>query len=307
MGLRRALTANLPLKLTSLALAIFLWFLAESEEPVSSLFEVDVAVRPPAGRTLVHPPGSLRALVVGPRRELLKLSASPLRLIRVLPDSIEGDEVRLELGPGEVELPRGIGAHVRDVQPRTLTVGLDSIVQRVVPVHPLVRLRADSGFALGGVSVMPGTVRLLGPRHRVAEVDSVRTEPLEIESDGMLLEREVALDTAGLGPGVRVHPGRVTVRVEVETMIERLLAGVAVRLSGAAAERLRPSLETVAVRVHGRAGRLASLEPDSVVVVADWAGGPLPIRVPLRVLLPHGLAGSAQPDSVDLLPRRPDG
>ena len=102
MSLRAALTADLPLKLTSLALSLFLWLLAAGEEPVSALMTVDLTVQAPAGRTLLHPPGAVRALVVGPRRELLKLSATPVRLTRVLPDSVEGDEVRLDLASAQV-------------------------------------------------------------------------------------------------------------------------------------------------------------------------------------------------------------
>ena len=94
MSLRTALTADLPLKLTSLALSLFLWLLAAGEEPVSALMKVDLTVQAPAGRTLLHPPGAVRALVAGPRRDLLKLSATPVRLTRVLPDSLEGDEVK---------------------------------------------------------------------------------------------------------------------------------------------------------------------------------------------------------------------
>ena len=37
MSLRAALTADLPLKLTSLALSLFLWLLAAGEEPVTIL------------------------------------------------------------------------------------------------------------------------------------------------------------------------------------------------------------------------------------------------------------------------------
>ena len=50
MNLRRALTADLPLKLTSLGLSVFLWFLAAGEEPASTLVPVDMSVQAPAGR-----------------------------------------------------------------------------------------------------------------------------------------------------------------------------------------------------------------------------------------------------------------
>jgi YbbR domain-containing protein len=306
VSLRAALTADLPLKLTSLVLALLLWLLAAGEEPASSLLQVQVAIRPPAGRVMIRPVDPVQALVVGPRRELLKLSASPVRLSRVLPDTLEADEVRLELAPGEVELPRGVAVRVQDLQPRVLTVELDSTVQRTVPVSPVVHLRADSGYVLSEVSVVPGMVRLLGPRDRVRRVDSVRTLPLELFGDELRAERVLELDTAELGP-VRVHPARVTARVELEAITERTLTGVPVRLASETGATLRASPETVTVRLRGREARLGAILPASIVVVADWSGSATPARVELRVLAPAGITARAEPDSVSLEPRGTDG
>ncbi|MGH7527096.1 MAG: CdaR family protein [Gemmatimonadales bacterium] len=310
MSLRTALTTNLPLKLTSLALSVFLWLLAASEEPASALLQVEMTVRPPAGRTVIRPPEELRALVVGPRRELLKLSAAPVRLTRILPDTVEGDEVSLALSPGELEIPRGVNVHVQDLQPRAVTVMLDSTSQRVVQVHPVVHLRPESGFAVAAVSVTPARVRLLGPLQRLRAFDSISTEPIEISPAEAPVEQVSSLDTSGLG-SVRVSPARVRVRVDVEADGERKLAGVPVSLPSAAAAMVRPEQETVEVSVHGPAGRLAALVAESVLVVVDWHGQPeprrAPFRVPLRALVPRGLVGKVTPDSVNLVRRGPRG
>jgi hypothetical protein len=307
VSLRAALTADLPLKLTSLALSLFLWFLAAGEEPVSTLMPVDLAVQPPAGRTLLHPPPDVRALVVGSRRELLKLSAAPVRITRVLPDSVEGDQVRVDLSPGEIELPRGITARVQDVEPRAITVALDATEQRVVPVHPVVRIAGAAGYAVGRIVVVPGTVRLLGPADRIGGIDSLPTEPLEVTGPEGPVEQTLALDTAGLGPGVRVEPHQATVRVEIEPLHERIFAAVPVRLRSRAAAAWEPSIDSVTVRVRGRAGPLAALEADSVLVLAEWPGARPPARVALRVVLPAGVSGRAEPDSVDIVARRTNG
>jgi hypothetical protein len=304
--LRAALAADLPLKLTSLVLSVFLWFLAAGEEPVSTLATVDLSVRAPVGRAILHPPAPVRALVVGPRRELLKLAASPPRVSRALPDTV-GDEVRLDLSPGDVELPRGINARVQDIQPRSLTIDLDATSQRVVPVHPVVRMRDEAGFTTGRVTVVPGRVRVFGPDARIRRLDSVRTEPLEVDGAEGPVEQSLALDTTGLGPAVTILPARVTVTVDVEPMRERMFTGVPVRLASAGAGTLAPALDSVTVRVRGRAARLEALDPDSIVVLAEWQGPTAPARVGLRVVLPPGVSGRAQPDSVDLVPRRPRG
>jgi hypothetical protein len=302
VSLRSALTANLPVKITSVALSVFLWFLAAGGEPATTLLPVDVAVRAPAGRSVLRTPGPLTALVVGPRRELLKLSATPLRLTRILPDSTIADEVRLDLDPGDLEVPPGVGVHVQNIEPRTLTVTLDSTFQREVPVLPVVRLGQDTSHALGAISVVPGTVRLLGSRDQLQRVDSVRTMPLEIARAEGPVENVVRIDTSSFGT-IRAIPGEVTVRVDVEALGMRTIAGVPIRLSSITADDLRPEVGAVRVRLSGAAGRLAALTAESLFIVLDRTGAAKPGRVRLRVIAPPGIAGRAEPDSVTLVHR----
>jgi YbbR domain-containing protein len=304
--LRGAFTADLPLKLTSLGLSVFLWFLAAGEEPASALVPVDLTVRPPPGRTIVRPAGSVRALVTGPRRELLKLGTARMRLLRVLPDSTAADLVQMELTPGELELPRGVDVHVQNVEPRAVSVELDSTFQRVVPVSADVRLAPESGQALSAIAVIPGTVRLLGPRDAIQRIDSVRTELLELARADGPVEQTLALDSSGFGR-VRVRPAAVTVRVSVERLGERMLTGVPVRLPSELAAAVRPERATVDVRVRGAAARLGGLSRDSVPVIVDWTGAPGEGRAALRVLAPAGVDASTVPDSLALVRRRPDG
>jgi hypothetical protein len=302
VSLKSAFTANLPVKITSVVLAIFLWLLAAGEENASALLPVDVAIRAPTGRSLLGPAGPLHALVVGPRRELLKLSATPLRLSRIVPDSTVADEYRLELDPGDLEVPQGISVRVQDVQPRALVIRLDSTFQRVVPVRAVVNLRPETGFVLGAISVVPGTIRLMGSHQSLLSLDSARTEPLEIaEADGPV-EDVVDLDTSGFGT-VRAMPQEVTVRVDVEVIRSRTFAGVPIRLTSATAGALRPARETVRVRVSGAAGRLATLTADSLFIVVDGTDSGQPRRVRLRAIVPPGVAARTEPDSVDLVVR----
>ncbi|MGN6391876.1 MAG: CdaR family protein [Gemmatimonadales bacterium] len=305
MSLRRALTADLPLKLTSLGLSVFLWFLAAGEEPASTLVPVDLTVQPPAGRTVVGTAAEVSALVSGPRRELLKLSAVPMHVTRVLPDTTIADEVRVDVGPGDVELPRGVDVHIQDIQPRSVEVRLDSTFQRIVPVRAVVRLPPETGHVLSVIAVVPGTVRLLGPRQLVERIDSARTVPLEMARADGPVEETLALDTSGFGR-VRAIPDEVTIRVDVEAVSERALHGVPVRLPSDLAAAARPDPATVEVRVRGAASRLNALGRDSVPVVVDWSGQP-PARVPLRVLAPLGVEATVVPDSITLVRRGRNG
>jgi YbbR domain-containing protein len=196
--------------------------------------------------------------------------------------------------------------HVQDVQPRAVAVELDSTFQRVVPVQAVVRLPPETGHVLSAIAVVPGTVRLLGPRDAIEHIDSVRTEPLEVAQADGPVEETLALDTSGFGR-VRVLPAQVTVRISTEALGERTLSRVPVRLPSDLAAVVRPERTTVEVRVRGPATRLRGLSRDSVPVVVDWTGPPGEGRAALRVLAPPGLEARALPDSLSLVRRSGDG
>ncbi len=302
MTLRAALTADWPLKLTSLALSVLLWLVASSEEPASGLLRVELKVQPPAGRAVVRDPGLLRATVVGPRGDLIRLSRDNLVLTRILPDSLTADSVSLTIDPSDLVFPGNTSVRVQDVEPRQVAVELDPVAQRTVPVHPVVRVQSQSGFEIvGGVAVMPGEVRIAGPSDRVSAIDSAFTVPLELTHANGPSEERLMVDTTGFGP-VRVFPSRVTVSLNVQAVGERTLWPVPVQVPSALL--LRPDRDTVTVRVRGPRARLARLTPDSVAVTLGPAGpGGLPGRVGLRVIVPPGLSGKATPDSVTLAHR----
>lgn len=302
MTLRAALTADWPLKLTSLALSVLLWLVASSEEPASGLLSVELKVQPPSGRTIVRDPGLIRATVVGPRGDLIRLSRDNLVLTRILPDSLSADSVSLTIDPGDVVFPGNSSVRVQDVEPRRVAVELDPVAQRMVPVHPVVRVQSQSGFeVVGGVAVMPGEVRIAGPSDRVSTIDSALTAPLELTRANGPTEERLMVDTSGFGP-VRVFPSRVTVSLNVQAVGERTLWPVPVQVPSALP--YRPDRDTVTVRIHGPRARLATLTADSVAVtLGPVAPGASPGRVGLRVILPPGLSGKASPDSVTLTRR----
>jgi hypothetical protein len=176
----------------------------------------------------------------------------------------------------------------------------------VVPVQAVVRLPPETGHVLSAIAVVPGTVRLLGPRDAIERIDSVRTQPLEVAQADGPVEETLALDSSGFGR-VRVLPAQVTVRVSIEAVGERTLTRVPVRLPSDLAALVRPERATVEVRVLGPAARLGRLSRDSVPVVVDWTGPPGEGRAALRVLAPAGLEARALPDSLSLVRRSGDG
>ena len=296
---------NWPVKLTALVLSGVLWAAVAAEEPTTQLVPVTLQVEPPPGRALRGATPPVQAVYVGPTRELIKLYSSPPTIRRVLPDTLSGNEYTLVLSPEDLVVRRNVNVRAQDVQPRAITVLLDDVARRVVPVVPRVRIVPDSSYAiLGGIAVEPAFVTVIGPESAIHRLDSVHTVTVELTGVTDPVRRAVRLDTAGLGR-VRFSPDEVEISAEVAFMAERVLMGVPVTIQADRPQGLTSDPPAVLVTVRGPSPRLARLTRDSVAVVAMLAtAADRPETVRLQVVAPDGLSGVATPDTAVVVRRR---
>ena len=209
--LAEAFTQRLALKGTALALAIVLWFIVTAKEPNQDLVEVQFAPQLDSSLVLKDPPPTIHALVVGTPSELLKLFAHPLIIKRQIAAN-SPDTVVVDLSTSDVELPAGIDAIVRAVQPRSVTLRFESTSSRVVPVRSAVQVVSDTLHPSPPVAVRlePDRVEVSGPRQRVLSLEFVVTARVAIPATDSL-PHLVDIDTTRLG--LRVKPSQVKVHL----------------------------------------------------------------------------------------------
>jgi YbbR domain-containing protein len=209
--LAESFTQRLALKGTALLLAIVLWFIVTAKEPNQDLVEVQFAPQLDSSLVLKDPPPPIHALVVGTPSELLKLFAHPLIIKRQIAAN-SPDTVVVDLSTSDVELPPGIDAIVRAVQPRSVTLRFESTSSRVVPVRSAVQVVSDTLHPLPPVTVRlePDRVEVSGPRQRVLSLEYVVTARVAIPATDSL-PHLVDIDTTRLG--LRVKPSQVKVHL----------------------------------------------------------------------------------------------
>lgn len=130
-SLRAAFTEKLPLKVAAIFFALVLWLVVSAEEPTEEVVAVRFSPALDSGVVIAGEPPSVRALVMGRGRELLKLYTAPPVVHRRIRSGLR-DSVRVEIGPADVDLPAGVTASVRDVRPRVVTFRL----RRTTPIAP---------------------------------------------------------------------------------------------------------------------------------------------------------------------------
>jgi hypothetical protein len=208
-------TWRFPVKFAALALALSLWVLVSAEEPTEAWVNVKVQLITDSSVSLVGEIPEVQALVGGRGRELLKLYTSGPEIRRVV-SADTPNEVTLDLRPGDVIIPGNADVRVRDVTPRSISLGFKVIEQRYLPVRALMHLTTDSGMrVISGPRVLPGSVLVRGPRRAVRGLGSITTDRLNIFVHDNEIVRSVRLDTSGLGI-VDVTPAEVRVQITAE-------------------------------------------------------------------------------------------
>jgi len=292
---------NWPLKLAALFFAAMLYVAVAAQQPVTETVALRVAVAGPPGRPPHGQPEHVTVLITGRGSEILKLRSLPRVITKTIPDTFAGTTWRWRLEPADIVLPNGVDVQVADIAPRDLEVSLDSAVSRDVPIASRVSVKADSGYVVEGLSILPTVARLIGPAKSVAGIESVATVPAMIASGSGPFYHTVAIDTNMLG-NVRVLPREVRVSGEATHVLERNFSAVPIgTASGAAGVSL--TTEHVSVSVRGPEPRVSGLTKDSVHVVAHIVNrGEPDAFARLTVNVPGGLSAKVTPDSVPVKP-----
>src|SRR5437764_162972 len=270
-SLGQLIVRNWPIKLAAVFFAIMLYVAVAAQQPLSQIFAMRLSIGIPPGRTVRQQTAGVTVVIAGKGSEILKLRSFPRVIRKVIPDTFSASLWRIQLQAADVELPKGIDVQVVDIRPRDVEILLDSVSHKDVRIVPRVKVEAESGYVLRGLSITPSLARLVGPEKSLAKVESVTTLPTVISSVSGPFFQTVPIDTAPLGV-VRISPKAVRMAGEVTAIIERSIDGVPVTTAASGFTGFLLSPERVSVTVRGPASRVNTLTRDSVRVVAHLVG-----------------------------------
>jgi len=285
-------TRNWPVKLAALFFAVMLYVAVAAQQPITQFFALQLEVVAPPGRAIKQSPTTISVWLSGKGGELLKLRSLPQVITKTVPDTFSGSLWHVRLQPSDVPIPKGVDVQVADLAPRDIDVALDSAARREVRIVARITLNADSSFILQGVTVHPGTARLVGPPQSVTGIDSVVQDPGDAEA--------ARFERHGVA---RILPTEVVVSGEVTAIMQRSFPGVVVTTAASGFAGFTLQRERVVVHVQGPAHRVEALTRDSLRVIAHLVGHAGPdAYARLTVVSPAGITARAVPDSVGLKP-----
>jgi len=176
----RVLTPNPGLKLVCLTAALGAWILFRVQPEYETAVEGRLSYTnvPPGVEVNPDTVGPVTLVLRGPRHLLDSAGTAPL------PVRLDFSQV---YGPGEYsfgrrefepELPEGVRL-VRTV-PSQVRISLEPVARREVPVHPRFLGNNPRGYRVASYHVEPERLVVVGPESRVALIDGVPTDPIDL-------------------------------------------------------------------------------------------------------------------------------
>jgi YbbR domain-containing protein len=285
---RHAFTHNVVLKLLSLAFAFGLWsFVNFGERDTEEALKVPLELRNiPASLVITSPRVDFIDLrVVGPRTLLGRIDRNRLSISLDLSGVRPGPAVfRVSTDP--LNLPRGV--RVVRINPAVVTLDLQRVARKTVPVQLQLDGEPPTGFKLVSARIAPEVVEITGPASDLKDVESIQTGPLAIgDADAGIITRELALESTG--DYLSYNVSRVTAEVRIEEVqVRRELEAVAVEVRNTTEDAL-VSPTTVKVTVRGPKRMVGAIEADDLHVFVDAAAGEGVSRLAAEVPAPAEL------------------
>jgi YbbR domain-containing protein len=284
---RRLRSGDNGLRVLALALAIGLWIFVNAGERGSIVpltVPISYSSLPPGMVIVNHPPAQVKIEVTGPRTLLSLLDPERLTLKLNLRNVATGQS-DFKIYPSMFNVGRN--TTVTSISPDQVSLDIDRLATRDVPVHLAVEGKVEAGYTISSVDISPPNVTVVGPSRYVAPLTFLRTQPFDLR--GLTADTSRTVDIEPPDPSVGLSTGHVVAKVNVtEAISDREFRGVDVAVKGSDFKyRVEPRQATLTIR--GPAIKLASLAPKGLAYVDATDLAPGSHDLPLQVTLPDGM------------------
>jgi YbbR domain-containing protein len=287
--MRALLFEDWTLKILALLITLGLWYAVTTQRAPATmrLRAVQLEFILPDGVDIGNDPvEEVDVTLEGSQGKLAELNARSLVARADVTNLRPGDRVARLSDNVKMALPEGV--RVVEVTPRSVTLHLEPVVVRAVPVEARFEGELPEGFERPGVQVMPAQVRLRGPESHVEAIEKAYTETISLAGQRESLTMpQTAIDI----PDHKVTPldPTVSVRVEIaEEQTQRRFTNVPAR--SAAGGAVTPAT-AASVTLRGPRSIVGALRPEDVRLVVEVApdGSTSP-----RLALPPAAAGRVE-------------
>ena len=179
--IKEYLLENWNLKITAVLLSLILWLFVRGEPGQEKFLSgVPIEVRVPAQMEITEKrPASVDVtMTVAAFSDMFLGQPQPTCIID-LQGAREGEHT-ITLTAENIKIPRESGIEVTKVSPQRVTLVLERIMSREVPIIVPVRGGPSPGYEIYGRSSMPSTTIITGPRSHIEPIGEISADAVSV-------------------------------------------------------------------------------------------------------------------------------
>ena len=280
----RSLTADLPLKIVALVLALCIWVIALLDRTYTTSLVVPVVLAKSASTQLLSDVDTKTATVTltGRGKDLVNVRPGMLKFTLAPAEGKLGNK-QLKLTATELRLPANVT--LAAVDPEYVELRVNEAEARTVAVQVPTMGQPGNGLAIS-VNHPPATVRLLGAADEVKLIASVSTETLNLASVTQpgVVRLRVVPPANGL---FATDPESVDITIGLEKEGAKIFLGVPVKAIAPSGRTIEIDPPEAQLAVAGPLSRIDSLKAEMITAVIKISGlGPGDYRLAAEIQLP---------------------
>lgn len=269
-------------KVVSLLAAVLLWYFVGGEDKIDKNVMVPIEIINLPRDLVVSNQfkKEIEVTVSGPRSLILEMANRSTPRQVDLASAMPGTMV-IENDAKHIPVPRGIT--VQRVQPSSIILSLDKLVQKQIPVEARTSGRVSPGYQLKSLRIDPEMISVAGPYTTLSQVDHFFTRGINLDGVKKTMQLQVPLE---LEPAIVELIGETSVTAELVVGLETVtisFEGIPVTVEGAGQER---KVMPERVRVTANVPKLLLEKRGDVERLLSAVAEPRPgqIDYPVRVL-----------------------
>ena len=268
---------NLPLKLISLVIAIFLWFMVTGKDYRVGDFNIPIELMGLPENLILTRAASEDSEV---KNAIVRIRATETVIMTLDERSmfLQMDISNLGMGhhlmqlSGDMVMGRPPGAEITEITPRVLELDIeDLLIKPIVVVNPEILGKPADNYDIWQINCTPPSVRVQGPKSVVEKIEKISTPQINV--DGMsqsTLERSLLLVPPH--PLVSLFPEVVSLRIRIgEKLITKNFRSIPVEIVGVDyLPRINP--KSLSTTVTGPISQIENLSKENVRVLIELTG-----------------------------------
>ncbi|UCD35511.1 MAG: YbbR-like domain-containing protein [Nitrospiraceae bacterium] len=209
-------TTNVPLKLASLIVAVALWFFVMLSGRSEITMDIPVVFTEiPERFEVVEAPKTISVTIEGQERLLKYLQPSDVSAVVSVSEAKTGRSF-FTISQKNISLPKSF--LVTSIDPETISLTMERQLKKIVSVRPHIVGIPEKGFRIANIIVDPESITLEGPASTVTKIDSIKTEPIDINGINSNLVYKANLNLSA--PLVKKNLTKVDVKLSVEKILK---------------------------------------------------------------------------------------